>query len=60
MCIEAADLIDRLAARLAEAQKDAERYRWLRDIGSETWVPFQQQWCMSATSCDNAVDRRTA
>lgn len=31
--IEAADELDRLTARVAELEKDAERYRWLRKQG---------------------------
>ena len=37
-------------------RKDAERYRWLRDAGSLTWVPFRSQWKMDATQCDAAID----
>ena len=31
LCSEAADTIDTLRAQLAEAQRDAERWRWLKD-----------------------------
>lgn len=37
-------------------RKDAERYRWLRDTGSNTWVPFTEQWKMDAKHCDAAID----
>ena len=41
----------------AEAlRKDAERYRWLRDKGSNTWVPFTGQWKMDAEHCNAAID----
>lgn len=35
--------VDRLGALAAEAEaleRDAERYRWLRDIGDKTWTPL--------------------
>jgi hypothetical protein len=36
--------------------KDAARYRWLRDIGSSTWVPFKSLWHFSPANCDAAID----
>ena len=45
-----------LTAKLAEAERDAERYRWLRDKGGATWVPFVDQWRMPAHRCDSQVD----
>lgn len=42
---------------LAALRKDAERYRWLRDVGSVTWIPFRSAWQMSASQCDDAIDR---
>jgi hypothetical protein len=44
-------------ARLAAAEGDAERYRWLRDVGTKTWVPLQQQWRVESPSdCDRIID----
>lgn len=43
-------------ARQAAIERDAARYRWLRDCGSSTWVAFRHQWKMSASECDAAVD----
>lgn len=40
---------------LSDAE-DARRYRWLRDEGSLTWIPFQNQWRMRADGCDAAID----
>jgi len=36
-CIDAANEIDALAARLAEAERDAARYRWLRNTTNWPW-----------------------
>jgi len=41
-------------------RKDAERYRWLRDKGSNTWVPFTGQWKMDADHCNAAIDNEMA
>ena len=41
-------------------EKDAKRYRWLRDKGSNTWVPFTGQWKMDAEHCDAAIDNEMA
>ncbi len=41
-------------------RKDAERYRWLRDKGSNTWAPFTGQWKMNAEHCDAAIDNEMA
>jgi hypothetical protein len=43
-------------SELAALRKDAGRYRWLRDDGSLTWVPFRSQWQMDAARCDAAID----
>ncbi len=47
-------------AELESLRKDAERYRWLRDKGSNTWVPFTGQWKMDAEHCDAAIDNEMA
>lgn len=36
--------------------KDAERYRWLRDIGCATYRTLQGQWRRNAAQCDALVD----
>lgn len=45
-----------LVAQLAEAKRDAERYRWLRDIGDATWRPFAIRAGYSAGQADAAID----
>lgn len=40
----------------APIRKEADRYRWLRDKGSSTWVPFTRQWNMDSEHCDAAID----
>ena len=52
-CVDAQAEIDAL-------RKDAERYRWLRDKGSATWMPFTRQWDMNAEHCDAAIDNEMA
>ena len=47
---------ERLKAELAEAKKDAERYRWMRDVGCATYKTLQTQWRMSPKQCDAAID----
>ena len=49
-------LITGLKAELAEAKKDAERYRWMRDVGCATYKTLQTQWRMSPKQCDAAID----
>jgi hypothetical protein len=43
-------------AALRPELENAERYRWLRDKGGATWVPFVDQWRMPAHRCDSQVD----
>ena len=52
--------ITRLTAERDAALRDAGRYRWLRDKGSATWVPFTGQWKMDAEHCDAAIDNEMA
>ena len=40
---------------VSEDRKDAERYRWLRDIGNNTWKPMIKRG-ITATQCDSAID----
>lgn len=35
---------------------DAERYRWLRDIGDETWPPFSKRAGCTGPLIDKAID----
>ena len=51
---------DELVERARNAWADAQRYRWLRDKGSNTWVPFTGQWKMDAAHCDAAIDNEMA
>lgn len=46
----------RAEARQAALEKDAARYRWLRDVGSLTWISFRSAWRMDAAQCDAAID----
>ena len=41
---DAADTIASLITGLEVAQRDAARYRWLRDKGDDTWVPLKTRW----------------
>lgn len=50
----------RAEARQAALEKDAARYRWLRDKGSDTWAPFTGKWEMDAQHCDAAIDNEMA
>lgn len=52
--------LEALHAELLAGCKDAERYRWLRDKGSNTWVPFTGQWKIDAEHCDAAIDNEMA
>ena len=54
------DVCKTLRADVAALRKDAERYRWLRDKGSNTWVPFTGQWKMDAEHCNAAIDNEMA
>ena len=42
-----------------EDRKDAERYRWLRDIGNNTLEPMIKRG-FTATQCDSAIDAEIA
>lgn len=39
-----------------EAQRDAARYRWLRDVGDAAWLPFALRYAFNRTKADAAVD----
>lgn len=50
-----------LCDELAELRKDAERYRWLRDVGDETWVPMGKRPGVNFThEIDQAIDAAIA
>lgn len=40
--------------------KDAQRYRWLRDVGDATWRPFGIREGYSAAQADAAIDAAIA
>ena len=44
---------------VSEYQKDAERYRWLRDIGNNTLEPMIKRG-ITATQCDSVIDAEIA
>lgn len=48
--------IDALKAERDALRKDAERYRWLRDVGDATWRPFDIREGYSAEQADAAID----
>lgn len=48
------------ALRKKEQKENAERYLFLRDVGSATWVPFCRQWNMTAQECDATIDKERA
>lgn len=45
-----------LISKMKSLEKDAARYRWLRDIGDGSWVPFCERTGYSAMQCDGAID----
>lgn len=58
---------DALRAELEQARKDAERYRWLRDVGNVTFPSFVNRpsllghvWPTSAAKVDAAIDAALA
>lgn len=48
--------IVKLRAQLAERDRDAERYRWLRDVGDNTWTPLMKRGPAFAVNMDAAID----
>src|SRR5574341_1591462 len=48
VCTDAADFIER-AHPTWEVEKDAARYRWLRDVGDATWIPMARRPNCNAT-----------
>ena len=65
----AIDLLREAAAALAERippreptddARDAKRYRWLRDIGDETWTPFNEREHWNETRADDYIDAKIA
>jgi len=55
--VEMANFARQLERELQEARKDAERYRWLRDVGNDTWIPLGKRPGVSFThETDAAID----
>ncbi|WP_045764628.1 hypothetical protein [Xanthomonas albilineans] len=56
----------RLAALLHDAQRDAERYRWLRDNAPDTWnvsveiIEGVSECCLASQSLDESIDAAMA
>jgi len=44
-----------LTAERDALKKDAERYRWLRDVGDANWLPIAKRG-ITAKECDAAID----
>ncbi len=57
---ECAAEIHRLLQRLRDAEEDAKRYRWLRDVGDATWRPFGLREGYSAAQADAVIDAAIA
>lgn len=50
-----------VALAAQEDKKDAKRYRWLRDIGDETWVPMgKRPGIKFSHEIDQAIDAALA
>lgn len=47
-------------AKRAALEKDAARYRWLRDTGDATWRPFGLREGYSAQQADATIDAAIA
>lgn len=56
----AVSLARQLERELAEARKDAERYRWLRDKGDSTWLAFNDRPMPDGYDIDAAIDAAMA
>lgn len=50
------ELVEALCKEIERLQKDAKRYRWLRDVGDATWRPFALREGYSAEMADKAID----
>ena len=46
--------------KMSVMNRDAMRYRWLRDIGDATWRPFGIRAGYSADMADSAIDKAMA
>lgn len=57
---ELANLHARLFIKYSKEKKDAARYRWLRDVGDATWLPFALREGYSAAQTDAAIDAALA
>lgn len=54
--IEAEALVMSHEGRIEGLERDAARYRWLRDVGDATWRPFGLREGCSAELADAAID----
>jgi hypothetical protein len=45
-----------LESRVRELERDAARYRWLRDEGDSTWAPFAKRAGCSGQMIDQVLD----
>lgn len=55
------DALRDLARQVEELQADAKRYRWMRDIGDETWVPMgRRPGVRFSHEIDQAIDMAIA
>jgi hypothetical protein len=41
---------------VTQAVADAQRYRWLRDVGDKTWTPLRARYCRGPASVDADID----
>lgn len=51
---------DELKAVAPQDAKDAERYRWLRNVGDKTWQPFAERWGFFAPQAEAYIDTAIA
>lgn len=49
-----------LKAELAAAQKDAERYRWLRDHDNDLWIAMIEAIKIGGETMEAAIDKEMA
>ena len=53
----ACEELERLRAENDALRKDAERYKWIRDVGTRTYPPLIEQWRLSGEDPDTIIDR---
>jgi hypothetical protein len=52
--------IAELRARIESLAADAERYKWLRDVGDSTWEPMSKRIHAGGMGIDAAIDAAIA